>query len=154
MLKAFVWHCKVADGRDRVSRHLCLLTRDAFPRPLRDVLVERGPNDLGADGLTSAFNARVTETVDGVEDHLPEGVRNKGSRWTVADVNDKRSLADVDVLEAQPGSSVVSEAPEVRIQRLMRGYLLPIYAKRSDGVDDTLEILPGGLPACGCAVES
>ena len=137
-----------------MARYLGLLAWDALSCPFRDVLIQRGPNHLCADGLARALDARVTQTVYGIEDGFPEGVRDKRPCRTVADIDYETRLTDVYALKVEAGPHIVPETPEVGVQGLLRGNGVPVYAEGRYGVDHAFEVLESGFLACGCAVES
>ena len=82
-----------------MTRHLGALTVKALARPFGHVFAHRGPNDLGADGLSRALHARMTESMYGVEDFLAESQRYKWPGRAIADVDYQAGVSNVDVLE-------------------------------------------------------
>ena len=79
--------------------NLRLLARDALACPSGDVLVHRGPHDLGADGLARPLDARVSEAVDGVKNGLAEREWYKWPCRAIADVDNEACASNVDALE-------------------------------------------------------
>ena len=89
--------------------------------------------------------------MNGVENLLPERLRYERPRRAVAAVDDQLMAAEIDASEVQAGSGVISDPPEVRIQRLLGCYGIPIDAEIRYGVDNAREVVLSGLGACGCA---
>ena len=129
MVKALVGDGKIANGRDGVACHLRLLAMKAFSSPLSDVLIHGRPYDFGADGLARAFHARMTEAVDGVKNAFTKRQRNEWPGGAIAYIHDQAGATDVDVLKVESRPRVVSDAAEVRIERLLCGYGIPIDAE-------------------------
>ena len=82
-----------------MSRHLGALTVKTFSSPLGHVLVHRGPDDLGADGLARALHAGMPEAVYGVENRSAESQRNEWPGRAIADVDYQAGVPNVDALE-------------------------------------------------------
>ena len=154
MLEASVGDDEVADWRDRVTCHFGALTVETLACPLGHILAHRRPDNLGADGLTRAFHAGMPKSVNGVKYSLAERQRYEWSSWTVANVNDEASVADVDLLEVQSRSCVVPDATEVRVESLLSGDGIPVDAEGGDGVNNASQILHGVLAASGCVLRS
>ena len=99
MLEPLGWNGEVTDGRNDVSCDFCPLALLALSGPLGNVLAYRRPHELGTDGLTSSFYARMAETVDRVEYSASPRVRNERPSWTIGDVNENFGLTQVDLFE-------------------------------------------------------
>ena len=102
-----------------MSGNLGLLAGDALACPSGDVLVHRGPHDLGADGLARPLDTRVSEAMDGIEDGFAECKRYKWPRGAVADVDYEASPSNVNAFEVQTRPCVVSDAAEVGVEGLL-----------------------------------
>ena len=101
VFKTSVRNFKVADGRNHMSRDLCLLALEAFSSPAADIASHRRPDHFGLHHLSCAFNAGVTESVEKVEDPSSVGEGDIGSSGTVADVHYEGPLTNVDGLEVE-----------------------------------------------------
>ena len=92
----------------------------------------------------------MAQAVDCVKDGLPERKRDKWPCRAIANVNHQRCATDVNFLKLQTAASIRSDAPEIRIQGLLRRKVVPVNPESGDGVDHALQIVLGGFGACGC----
>ena len=83
-----MWHGEIAYWRGHVARDLRLLAVKTSTSPSAHILADGGPNNLRANGLSSPLDTRVSESVDGIEDLLPECIRYKWSGRTITYVHD------------------------------------------------------------------
>ena len=134
-----------------MPRHFCLLARDALACPSGDVLVHRGPHDLGADGLARPLDTRVSEAVNGVEDGFAEREWDKWPRGAIADIDDETGGAYVDSFEVEARSCVVSDAAEIGIEGLCGCNCIPVNAESVDGIYDAVEVFLCCLSTGRCA---
>ena len=90
----------------------------------------------------------MSEAVDHIEDALSEGERNVGTGRAVADVNNNAGLADINRFEVEAGTRIVSQLPELGVQRLLGRDGAPIDAEIADGADDALEVCLSCFTTC------
>ena len=92
-----------------------LLTRQTLSRPFGDVGIHGRPNLLCPNRLASSFNSGVSESMDRVENLLPESERNKWSSGTIAAVDEEVEAAQADVPEVQTRPGVGPDPLEIRV---------------------------------------
>ena len=123
-----------------MSGNLRFLTAETFSCPTTRILSDAGPSKLGAHGLTGAFNAGMTKSVDNVEDAASEGEWNEWPKWTIADVYNQLGSSNVDGLEVEAASDILSKSTEIWVERLLSGNLFPVDAEVPNCSNDAVEV--------------
>ena len=75
------------DWRNGIPAYFGSLTMQAAAGPSGYVSAEGWPHKLVPDHLAGSLDARVAESVDGLEDSLSPGERYERSRWAVGDID-------------------------------------------------------------------
>ena len=106
MLETFGGNLKVSYWRDSVSLYLGLLTRQALSSPLTHILANIGPDKLVSYRLTSAFDTRMAQSMNDVEDASAVRQRHKRSRRTVGDIYIEEGGTNLKLAEAEASLGV------------------------------------------------
>ena len=99
MFKSTTRDFKSAYGWCQVSRDLGLLAGKALSSPTARVLTDGRPYKLRTHHLSCSLDARVTKTMDGVENRPTRSERYVRTVGSIAGVDDQLDSADVDGLK-------------------------------------------------------
>ena len=83
----------------------------------------------------------MPEPVHGVKNLSSKCKRNVRPRWTVADIDQKLVLTDVDSFEIESTPARVSQLSEFWVGGLLGSNFGPINAQVSDGIDHEYQVV-------------
>ena len=118
-----------------------LLAGQTFSSPSRRVVTNVGPDESVAYGLTSPFDSRVAETMDGIKDSSSPREWNEWSWSSSRHVDEQIGVADVHTLDPEIGLRVVSKLLAISIEWLLLSHAGEVDRLGLDGVDEGLETL-------------
>ena len=96
MLESLVWNFEFSNWWNNVSSNLGALAFKALSCPLRHILPDGRPDDLGTQRLTRPLDARMAESMQDFENTFPESIRYVWPCRTITDVDDQLESPNVD----------------------------------------------------------
>ena len=108
---------------------------DAVSGPPCYIGTEGRPDEFGCDSLPGSVNARVTETVEHVENLATHGLRHKGPCWTVGDIDEKRGAPELHLAERKACLCFCRNPLKVRVERLEVRHCFEVDVEPIYGVD-------------------
>ena len=106
--------------------NLSLLTGQALSGPFTHILADIGPDKFVSYRLTSAFNTRMAQSMNDVEDASAVRQRHKRSRGTVGDVYIEEGGTNLKLAEAEASLGVPAQVSELGIKHLLTCHVFQV----------------------------
>ena len=126
MLKAFCRDLEVCYWWDYVPLNLSLLTGQALSGPFTHILADIGPDKFVSYRLTSAFHARMPQSMDDVENAPAVRQRHKRSGGAVRNIYVEEGGTYLELAKAEASLSIPAQVSEFRVEHLLTRHIFQV----------------------------